>query len=213
MEQPIENEILHKEIDLIQACITRMAHNSFLIKGWCITIVAVVLALAEKAMNPFLLSAILLIPIVSFWYLDAFFLHTETMYRKMYSWVLEKRKVGDAECLYDLNPHRFKSEVKSHFKIMWSVTLRCFYGIPALIAVGIIAFSCCPLSKEVVKKDPATVQVLEIKILEPTLPIVEAKVVKDPSLETPAVEVVTPAVETPAKVATTPIAPLDEPSK
>ena len=32
---------IHKEIDLIQACITRMASNSFMIKGWAYGIIAV----------------------------------------------------------------------------------------------------------------------------------------------------------------------------
>ena len=41
-------EILHKEIDLIQAVITRMAQNSFYMKGWCITLVAVIFSLSER---------------------------------------------------------------------------------------------------------------------------------------------------------------------
>ena len=109
-----------------------------LLKGWTISLIAVVLALAEKASNPAMLSLILLIPILSFWYLDAFFLRTERMYRKMYEWVLEKRKSDDTTFLYDLNPHRFDSEVDSTRKVMWSVTLRSFYGIPTLIMVVII---------------------------------------------------------------------------
>ena len=32
----IDNEIIHKEIDLIQSCISRMANNSFLLKGWAV---------------------------------------------------------------------------------------------------------------------------------------------------------------------------------
>jgi len=148
----VTESMLHKEIDLIQACITRMAHNSFLIKGWAISIVAVVLALADKAKNPALLSAILLIPLISFWYLDTFFLRTERMYRKMYTWVLEMRRKNEDEWLYDLNPSRFKSEVDSRIEIMGSETLRWFYGIPVLIVVGIIAYQClwaesCYISK------------------------------------------------------------------
>ena len=34
----IKIEEIHKEIDLIQACITRMAQNSFKIKGWFVSI-------------------------------------------------------------------------------------------------------------------------------------------------------------------------------
>lgn len=136
----MDKDILHKEIDLIQACITRMANNSFLLKGWAISIIAVVLALAGKAANPALLSTILLIPLISFWYLDAFFLRTEKMYRKMYVWVLEKRKTDDLSFLYDLNPHRFEKEVESHWNVMWSITLRWFYGIPALLTFIVIGY-------------------------------------------------------------------------
>ena len=133
-------EIVHKELDLIQACITRMAGNSFLLKGWAISIVAVVLALADKAIEPALLSAFVLIPLISFWYLDAFFLRTERMYRKMYEWVLEKRAKGDKNFLYDLNPHRFKDQVDSVWDVMRSTTLRWFYGLPTLISLGVIVF-------------------------------------------------------------------------
>lgn len=134
----MDREVLHKEIDLIQACITRMANNSFLLKGWAISIIAVVLALADKAANPALLSTVLLIPLLSFWYLDAFFLRTEKMYRKMYEWVLEKRKNNDSTFLYDLNPNRFKDGVGSIREVMLSITLKCFYGIPVLLTLVVI---------------------------------------------------------------------------
>jgi len=68
-------EIVHKEIDLIQGCINRMAHNSFLIKGWALTIITVVLALTEKNIDPIYLCLVIFIPLISFWYLDAFSLH------------------------------------------------------------------------------------------------------------------------------------------
>ena len=47
-EMKMEIEELHKEIDLVQGCINRMAQNSFHIKGWTVTIFAVVLALLPK---------------------------------------------------------------------------------------------------------------------------------------------------------------------
>lgn len=134
----MNNDVLHKEIDLIQGCITRMANNSFLLKGWTISIVAVILALADKALEPALLSAVVLIPLFSFWYLDAYFLRTERMYRKMYEWVLEKRFAGDNSHLYELNPHRFAMGVESVPKTMWSTTLRWFYGVPTFIVLTII---------------------------------------------------------------------------
>ena len=41
-------DILEKEIDLIQACINRMAQNSFMIKGWMISLIAVIIALLPE---------------------------------------------------------------------------------------------------------------------------------------------------------------------
>lgn len=32
--------VMEKEIDLVQGCISRMAQNSFVIKGWTITLIA-----------------------------------------------------------------------------------------------------------------------------------------------------------------------------
>jgi len=133
-------EIIHKEIDLIQACINRMAHNSFLIKGWALTIITVVLALTEKNIDPIYLCLVIFIPLISFWYLDAFFLQTEKMYRKMYEWVLQSRPKNELEYLYDLNPHRFKDQVDSMANVMRSITLRVFYGIPSLIVLVMIIY-------------------------------------------------------------------------
>ena len=138
-----KEEILHKEIDLIQACINRMAHNSFLLKGWAISLVAVVLALAKEKIDFSLISLILLIPLLSFWYLDAFFLRTEKMYRKMYEWVISNRKTSD-ERLYELNPKKYENEVESTFAVIKSKTLRAFYGIPTLILLGIVLYNLFP---------------------------------------------------------------------
>ncbi len=158
----IKNEVLHKEIDLIQACIARMAHNSFLIKGWAVTIVAVVLALAKEELSLALIGLIVLIPLASFWYLDAFFLYTEKLYRKLYEWVIKERAEGNSENLYDLNTDPFVTKLKVRitdnktgqrvdsdkqetiWTVMISKTLRCFYGIPIAIIVVLILLSVAP---------------------------------------------------------------------
>ncbi|MBL7186064.1 MAG: hypothetical protein ISS70_07040 [Phycisphaerae bacterium] len=134
----MDKEVLHKEIDLIQDCIKRMAHNSFLLKGWTVSLVAIVLALA-KDFDLIYLCLLLLLPVICFWYLDAFFLYTEKMYRRMYEWVIANRSKTD-EHLYNLNPHCFKKEVPGELKIMFSKTLFVFYGIPAFALI--ICFIC-----------------------------------------------------------------------
>ncbi|MDP8226167.1 MAG: hypothetical protein P9L89_00790 [Candidatus Celaenobacter polaris] len=134
----MKNEILHKEIDLIQSCIKRMANNSFIIKGWTISLIVIVLSLSLKVyVNLILLSFILLFTVLAFWFLDSFFLQTEKKYRKMHEWVIKNRENSN-EYLYDLNPARFNKEVSCRFRIMMSVTLWPFYLIPSLILIFII---------------------------------------------------------------------------
>ena len=137
----IKVDELHKEIDLIQNCITRMANNSFLLKGWLVSIIAVIIALSPEDYNKMMVLFTVTMVTLSFWYLDAFFLRTEKMYRKMYTWVLEERKNGSRELQYDLNPHRFSSEVECIWKVIFSKTLRAFYGI-VLVVIIIVFFFC-----------------------------------------------------------------------
>ena len=131
---------LHKEIDLIQNCINRMAKNSFMLKGWTISLIAVVLALTADRLDPLFLFCSIFVPVLCFWYLDAFFLRTEKMYRKMYEWVLKARKEENLEYQYDLNPNRFKDKVESQCRVMFSKTLRVFYGVPLLVILFVILY-------------------------------------------------------------------------
>lgn len=88
-------EILHKEIDLIQAVITRMAQNSFYMKGWCITLVAAIFSLSEKVGTVKDVSMPLAIMSAFFWMLDTNYLSLEKKYRGLYAWVLEHRLAKD----------------------------------------------------------------------------------------------------------------------
>jgi hypothetical protein len=129
MAQPADKEVLHKEIDLIQGIIGRMANNSFLLKGWLVSLVVVVLALTKDTIvvaESSYFTLLLLLPVIVFWYLDAFFLHKERCYRKLYEWVIANRNTTD-EFLYNLNYKRFEKDVKNIFFIMFSKTLWTFY--------------------------------------------------------------------------------------
>lgn len=137
-DNKISIEEIHKEIDLIQACITRMAQNSFMIKGWFVSIYAVILALLPEKVNMFLLCIALVAVNMIFWYLDGFFLRTEKIYRKIYDWVLEVRPQNNRELMYQLNPGKFNGKiekVESVGEAMWSKTLRWFYLIPLVIVI------------------------------------------------------------------------------
>jgi len=136
----IENlkEYMLKEIDIIQDIIKRMAFNSFMIKGWAITLVVVTLLLKGTEKYQVWLA---FIPLLVFWFLDAYFLWQERMYRKLYEWVINNR-LRTEEYLFDMNAYRFKDEVQSIPWIMFSITLGWFYGsIGILIIIYSIVLS------------------------------------------------------------------------
>ena len=123
-------EYMLKEIEIIQDIIKRMAFNSFMIKGWAITLVVVALLLKGTEYQVW----IAFIPLLVFWFLDAYFLWQERMYRKLYEWVISNRMKTD-EHLFDMNAFRFKDTVQSRIRIMFSITLGWFYGSIAILIV------------------------------------------------------------------------------
>lgn len=140
----IKEENLHKELDLIQAVITRMAQNAFYVKGWSITLVAVVLALGDDdllstAERPYLLGLILVVWL-AFWYLDAYFLRLERMYRKLYEYVVAN-KDAPKRLRYNLNVKPYVADTPTEWQIMLSISLRVFYGMPALLLVGLFIYA------------------------------------------------------------------------
>ncbi|BDU86409.1 hypothetical protein [Clostridium perfringens] len=130
------NEVMKKEIDLIQACINRMSQNSFYLKGWMITLLGILLAL--KPSNIVLVNFALILITVAIWYLDSSYLRYEKQYREVYKWVITERVKGNIENLYDLDIKRFDKKVDSRIKIMFSGVLAIFYGV--IFTVLIITF-------------------------------------------------------------------------
>lgn len=125
---------LLKEAEIIQDILKRMASNSFLIKGWTVTLVVVTLLLKGTEYQAF----IAFIPLIVFWRLDAYFLWQERMYRKLYQWIIDNR-LRTKEYLLDMNAFRFKDEVQSELKVMFSITLGWFYGsIIVLITIYLV---------------------------------------------------------------------------
>ncbi len=129
-ESPKLDEVQFREINLIQDIIKRMANNSFLIKGWAVTLVVITMLL--RGTNYQILVAF--IPVIAFWVLDAYYLRQERMYRKLYTWVITNR-LNTSQYIFDLNARRFESDVDSIQATMVSKTLLCFYGTILLILV------------------------------------------------------------------------------
>jgi hypothetical protein len=77
------NEDQRKHLEMIQAIITRMAGNSFLIRGWSVTLVSALFALSAKdADRAFVVVGYF--PCVLFWVLDAYYLSQERKFRSLY---------------------------------------------------------------------------------------------------------------------------------
>jgi hypothetical protein len=91
-------EYMLKEIEIIQDVIKRMAFDSFMIKGWAITLVVVTLLLKGTESQVW----IAFIPLLVFWFLDAYFLWQERMYRKLYEWVINNRLKTDETNIYSI---------------------------------------------------------------------------------------------------------------
>lgn len=122
-----------KHLEFIQAVITRMANNSFLLKGWCITLIAAIFALSAKDANcRFIIIAFL--PIGSFWILDAFYLYQERLYRLLYDEVA----LSESKITFTMNTQPYKQRWQ-FIKSLFSKTLVLFY-LTVLFGVFIVAY-------------------------------------------------------------------------
>ena len=84
-----------RHLEMLQAVINRMASNSFMLKGWAVTLVAGTFALSAKEANV-MYFMIAYIPVVLFWFLDSYYLQLERKYRKLYNNIsIEKSKETD----------------------------------------------------------------------------------------------------------------------
>jgi hypothetical protein len=83
------SEDQQKHLELIQAIITRMAGNSFLIRGWSVTLVSALFALAAKDSDRSFV-VVSYFPCVMFWVLDAYYLSQERKFRSLYDSVRAK---------------------------------------------------------------------------------------------------------------------------
>lgn len=116
--------ILQKEAEIIQGIIKRKSNNSFLIKGWTVSLI--VATLIFQGQKEHILVAF--IPLVSFWFLDAYYRQKVKMYKNLYKWDIENRLNTD-EYMFDLDiNNRFGKIVPSKIAIMFSDKLLWFYG-------------------------------------------------------------------------------------
>jgi hypothetical protein len=119
-----------KHLEFIQAVVTRLAGNSFLIKGWTVTLVAALFALGAKESNPSF-TALAYFPCILFWGLDGYYLSKERQFRRLYDAVRAKTSPID----FDMNVEPV-SKTGDWIRATFSVTIWPFFGV---IAAAILA--------------------------------------------------------------------------
>jgi hypothetical protein len=126
-----------KHLDYIQSVVNRMAANSFLLKGWSVTLVAGLLALSVATDQKIALIAISFAPVLVFWILDGYFLWQERLYRNLYDAVRVKDK---DEIDFDMNPHPAAKPGNTWLAAMGSKPLLIFYLALIGVMIAVIAF-------------------------------------------------------------------------
>ncbi len=134
MGERIEKKIQH--LNMVQGVINRMASNMFALKGWAVSLVVGLFALAAKDAEPmyFILAYI---PIVLFWALDAYYLLQERLYRSLYERV---RAQPEDEIDFSMvaTVKEFPSKYNNYFRCVLSKTELPFYLVLALICAAVV---------------------------------------------------------------------------
>ena len=112
-------------IGTIQHIINRMATNSFIVKGWTVAVLGIILLLSGTWYQ----ALIAVFAVLIFWYLDAYFLRQKKTYKALYNEIVEN-KLNTSDEFFSMRTARHEAgiEVPRPGKLMSSRTLLIFYG-------------------------------------------------------------------------------------
>lgn len=120
-----DNEAMLKHLEFIQNIVTRMARNSFLLKGWSVTLVAAIFALTVNNPSVYLVF-IAIFPALAFWGLDSYYLRQERLFRQLYKKVSEEPDNVNA---FSMDTSGYECNVQSWLGTMLSKSVLPFHGI------------------------------------------------------------------------------------
>lgn len=126
---------------MIQSVIERMGNNSFLIKGWSITLVSAifVVAIQDKDKSTAIWT---LFPALIFWLLDGFYLWQERLLRSLFDHVrkLDEKKIDFSMDTSHIRDVKIRGRKNTWINAVLSRTLFPFHGgmIIAIIAALIV---------------------------------------------------------------------------
>lgn len=125
---PFDKADHHKHMDYVQAAITRLAGNSFLLKGWCLTLTSALLGFALTR-DECALAALGTVAVLAFWYLDSYFLRRERAFRLLFRDVAGKKLTA-----FKMDPSKYLTGVP-WWRVMFSASLSLFYGVLILVSI------------------------------------------------------------------------------
>ena len=127
----------YQEIKIVQNIITRMAQNSFMIKGWTISLVAITMLIKGDTIH----STTAFLPWLAFWCLDAYYLRQERLFRKLYEWLIKNRSITDDDLFSMEVEDRFGKDVGGYCNILFSKTIIIFYLMILVLTIIISWYS------------------------------------------------------------------------
>jgi hypothetical protein len=113
-----------------------MASNSFLLKGWSVTLVAALFALAAKDSNKKYI-VVAYFPVLVFWILDAYFLSQERYFRDLYDAIRVKK---EEEINFSMETKPVVEGKPGWIAAFFSKTLFIFYGSMVLLMIFVMYF-------------------------------------------------------------------------
>lgn len=132
------DEATVKHLEMVQAVISRLAQNSFALKGIAATLVVGIGVFARLSLEP---SAVLfaLVPATVFWGLDGWYLRTEKLYRALYDAVRQGDKADVKVEPFSMDIKPFETKVDDWMTVCRSTTIRWYYGsvVATIVVIGL----------------------------------------------------------------------------
>lgn len=166
MKDKTEDERMY--LQFLQNNIARMNTNSAQAKGWCIAIIAALLAIFAQTNNE-LFIWICLIPVILFCILDALYLQQEHKFVGMYNDYVKENENKPA--VYEMPMKSYSKGIKGFLKALssWSVSL--VYGMLLFVIVGSL-FLMAPNKNTIVEKSVSNSELIqENDLSEPIEPV------------------------------------------
>ena len=130
-----DREEVIKHLEIIQGVINRLAHASFLVKGWSMTILAAGMLFISRIpdSSPLVMGSFL-IPVFGVWFSDTYFLWQERMFRGIYD---DVRMQTSTNFEMNIDAQKAKPGCK-YYHALFSITLLSFYLMEVFFVIAVM---------------------------------------------------------------------------